>query len=440
MNLLPEFESFITENDLLKDEDHVLIAVSGGVDSMVLLDLFQRSGRSFGVAHCNFQLRGAESDEDERMVSDYCKSRDIHFDVKSFFTEEHASETGQSIQMAARQLRYDWFRQVMDANNYSKLATAHHSDDNLETILFNITKGTGYSGVAGIPVKEKRRIRPLLFASRSQVMRYAAENKIVWREDQSNTDTKYARSRIRREVIPVLEQINPSLRSGFHKTGVRFRESKEIIRSYLKNQLSEILSHDGDTLKVEKHKLLDTVGATTLLYEITNGYGFNYESCKQIIASSDSIGAIFQSDTHMLNVDRDFLLIKRSSSPDTTKVEILPETKGFHLNGKVYSIEKLNHKTSFSSESSEAYLDYNKLSFPLSVRRWEPGDKFVPLGMEGSKKVSDFLVDQKVPLIDKDNVTVLISKGEIVWLVGYRIDDRFKIDDSSGEILKISPL
>ena len=437
--LYKDFLHFIESNQLIQPDDKILVAVSGGVDSMVLLDLFLQADWQFGVAHCNFNLRGEESDKDEGLVVDFCRTNNIHFDVKSFDTKSYAAENNQSIQMAARDLRYQWFRELMDKYGYSKLATAHHSDDNLETILFNLTKGTGVMGLAGIPLKEKRIIRPLLFATREDILQYATE-KVQWREDSSNEDSRYVRSRIRKEIIPVLEEINPSLKKNFGKTAERIREAKEIVREYAKEKLSAILFHDGEYLKIDKDKLTEAAAPTLLLYECLKGYGFNYDSCRAIVDQLTSTGAIFSTTTHTLNIDREMLLIKRNYSTEMGELQLDEKTRGFVLDGRPYSVRREERSVvEIVHNSGLAFLDLKLLQFPLRLRRWQEGDRFQPFGMQGTKKVSDFLIDEKVPLLEKEKVMVLESDGEIVWLVDHRIAQNFAISDTTSEVLIISP-
>lgn len=440
MGFLADFNTFIDNNHLLKNEDRVLLAVSGGVDSMAMAAMFLQSDRSFGVAHCNFQLRNNESDLDEALVASWCEENGVHFHSKRFATQEYASEHGISLQMAARNLRYDWFRTVMDLEDYSKLATAHHSDDNLETVLFNLTRGTGFAGIAGIPVKAKRIIRPLLFATREEIVKYAKEANVLWREDQSNLDQKYSRSVIRAEVVPELEKINPSIRHSFKNTSRRLSEMKELVMLQIKKELAEMVSHENGTLRINKEQLIKSRGASTVLYEIIKGYGYNYETCLQILSSLDNIGAIFKSASHVLNVDRKELLLTLNDVQESNELFIDSNTRSFYLSGVRYLMEVVSVDDSLSiNDPDSAVIDFEQVSFPLRFRRWEKGDRFTPIGMQGSKKVSDLLIDLKVPNILKSSVYVLCSGTDIVWVCRYRLSENFKVTPATKKVIKIYP-
>lgn len=372
-----QFSEFIERKGLLRKGQPVFAAVSGGIDSMVMLHLFSTAGFDVSAVHVNFGLRGEESDEDESFVKARCAQFNIPFLSKPVATKNYATEEGVSIQMAARELRYQWFHELD-----SVVATAHHLNDSAETMLMNLVRGTGTDGLAGIPVKNRNVIRPLLFATRDDINRYAAENGITWREDESNSDDQYKRNFIRHRVMPLLRQLNPNLEETLRRNAVRVAGDKSDNKA-------------------------------GLLIKLIEPFGFNF-------STAESVGKKFYSDTHQLVIDRDQLII----SP---------------LEEKAYSILiEVTSDKSFTQDPSIAYLDLDKIKFPLILRTWREGDSFQPLGMSGTKKVSDFLIDEKISLYEKGKTMVLISDEKIVWILGRRIADPFKITEKTKQVLRIS--
>ncbi|MGE0771663.1 MAG: tRNA lysidine(34) synthetase TilS [Cyclobacteriaceae bacterium] len=431
------FVEFIEHHQLCQREDKVLLGVSGGVDSMAMLHLFHEHGFNVGVAHCNFCLRGKDSDEDERLVKKYCADRSVPFFSKRFETKYHAREKGISIQMAARQLRYNWFEELLKSERYNCLATAHHLNDNVETVLLNLVRGTGLAGLAGIPLKTERVFRPLLQYSKKEILEYAKSNQIPWRADASNESDDYQRNLLRNQVIPILRQLNPNLEETFVRNMERLAGAKETLDVYVRELRKKYLSHKGAHLRISKKVFSDVPAPAFVLWQFTKEFGFSYEQMNVICAAIQrQPGAQFLSSSHRLVVDREHLMVE-SLGQSWTEVTIASD----HLIARLgpwqlqFQLAEPGH---ISHDKNEATLDRGRIEFPLTWRKWRPGDAFVPLGMQQKKKLSDFLIDSKVSVPEKDQATVLESGGEIVWVVGHRIDDRFKVTDQTTEVIQFS--
>lgn len=403
----------------------ILLAVSGGLDSMVLLRLCHTLKFNVGVAHVNFKLRGVESDQDEQFVKDWCTHHNVPFFTTSFDTNNYAIEHGLSIQMAARELRYQWFNQVMETHQFKYVATAHHLNDSLETALLNLTRGLGVEGIAGIAPLSGNRIRPLLFATRAELETYAAAHQVAWREDLSNQTDAYQRNLIRHRVIPELKKINPSLEQSFAAMVARLQPDLELLNADVHQWRQTYTTVDKDLVKISKAGL-QRPNAIACLWRTLRTYGFNQQQAEAVLtASAGQAGKVFYSATHCLAIDREALVI----SPLMERLPIIsvPLASGNYQLGLNKMEVEVPVLPQIVNEATVANLDVEKLAPILTWRVWQPGDSFFPLGMNQPKKVSDFLIDEKVPVNLKNRVTVLESNGEIVWVVGYRIDNRFKL-------------
>ena len=433
--MVKDFLDFISTNNLCDKGDKVLLAVSGGVDSVVLVRLFKEAGFNFAIAHCNFQLRGSESDGDEAFVRELARSSNVSCFVRSFDTKNYAVMHGVSTQMAARDLRYAWFADLIAEHGIKYIATAHHLDDSLETVLFNLAKGTGISGVRGILPKQNNLIRPLLFASKEGILSYAGNNDLQWREDSSNESTKYSRNLIRHEVVPVLKKINPSLISTFMQTRQRLEDAEKVLMEKVDQVRSEGLSFQGEDVYVPKEAIAGQPAA--VVEELLKPYGFNWQQVREVLSGLEGLaGKVFLSGSHQLNIDRSHLII----SPLKGEVgEEYIESHEEHAGNEViklrcYQSDDINH---LLRKKNEASVDFDRLNFPLKLRKWKEGDVFCPLGMRGKKKVSDFMIDEKIPLNLKERVCVIESAGEVVWVVGHRVDDRFKVRPDTKRIFNM---
>ena len=440
--MLESFKKFVKKENLISPKEKTLLAVSGGVDSVVMCHLFKMAGYDFGIAHCNFKLRGEASDDDARFVKALSEELGVHYFEVPFDTEKYATENKLSIQEAARNLRYQWFETVRSKNGYDYIATAHHVNDSLETILYNFTKGCGIRGLHGISHKKEKIIRPLLFSNKKEILQFCLSNNIIFREDTSNESDKYARNAIRHHVIPALEKINPSLSKTTFENIQRLRET-ELFFNYaielLRNEVTEIKQ---GVVSIYVKKLIETPAPATLLYEILRPYGFNSDQIEQMLQSVENhSGAMFYSKTHEALLDRYLFIVKKNVKPVTHEYYIRKSDTIVKTEKQEFSFEVINNEPDiFPTEKNTAQFDCFKLSFPLRLRRWKDGDSFYPLGMKGKrKKVSDLFIDEKVSRFEKEEIWILeTSKGNICWVVGLRMDDRYKVSDETRQGFRIS--
>jgi len=438
--VLEQFLNHIRKNQLIQPADKVLLAVSGGVDSMVMFDLFTKAQIPFAVAHCNFGLRGEESDGDEAFVKQYCKNFGVRCHVERFNTEGYALEQGLSIQVAARDLRYNFFRRVAGMEGYHAVATAHHHDDNLETVLLNFVRGTGIDGLTGIPIRNDIFIRPLLFARRDEILDYAKAKNIVWREDSSNAEAHYKRNLVRLHVIPLLKQINPHFVDTFSDTLDRLKGAKELTDLAVQEFSSRSLRVTDGKCRIEIDALKSYTYPEVLLWTLIKEFNFNFQQSGQIVKDHQP-GKIFLSPTHRLIVDRNWLIVEKISPDESVDVviksvdqQVIWRSMALHFNVSDA------HEHKLLSDSRVAQLDLSKIAWPLTLRKWKAGDVLVPIGMRGKKKVSDLLIDHKIPLNEKDNVAVIESGGSIIWVIGIRISELYRIDKDTQKVLIISAL
>ena len=437
--MLKQFQSFLEKEQLFTSKDRILLAVSGGMDSMAMVYLFKRAGFQIGIAHCNFQLRGVDSDGDEAFVKEQAKQLDAPFYTIRFDTNKAAQEQKTSTQIVARTLRYQWFKELIVANNYSYIATAHHLNDSIETVLLNLTKGCGIKGLHGIPLQQAHIVRPLLFATRQEIQQFIQEQKIPYREDSSNQSTKYQRNLIRHKVIPNLQQINPSLESTFTKTLAHLRDTEILFNEIIQQYLSKITKKTAGQFFIEKQALISHPAKHTLLYELLVPYGFNGAQITQLFQSYEQIGTTFISASHQILVDREYLIVKSKFTKKENFKLVKENTKKIIFNNQEFSLAYGNKNTyALNQPSNIVLLDYEQLVFPLKLRYWKEGDRFQPLGMKGqSKKLQDLFSDLKLSRFEKEEVMILESDGTICWVVGYRIDERFKIREKTDRILRV---
>ena len=417
----------------LTKETKILLTVSGGLDSMALLHLFHLSGFSIEVAHCNFNLRGEESNGDELFVKETCDSLDISFHCKHFDTQKYAQDYGVSIQMAARDLRYTWFEEIRSTNNIDFIATAHHQDDQIETILLNLSRGTGLKGMHGILAKHQYIIRPLLFCDRQALESWMKEQGYLHREDSSNASVKYSRNKIRHQVLPVLKEINPSLSNTFQANTERFAAAEQNLSFLYEKERSNLFIQQGEEQHLVLSKLLNYPSPIDVIFHFFSEYGFNdWKAIEQLLSSAS--GKMISSETHLLLKDREVLVLraKQTFTRDSYFIEEGVDSIVVPLSMEI-SCKDLNN-FQLERDSKQAALDFDKLTFPLELRHWQKGDVFQPIGMCGKKKLSDFFIDKKMTLFEKENTWLLCSEGKIVWVVGHRIDERFKLVENSQKV------
>ena len=413
----------------------LIIAVSGGVDSIVLFHLCLKLKLNFFVAHCNFKLRKKESDLDEKFVRDLAIKHNIKFYTKSFNTKKLSNNDNKSIQMVARELRYSWFEELSKELNIKHILTAHHLDDSLETFLINLSRGSGIDGLLGIPEVNDTVYRPLLIFKKDEILSYAKENKITWREDSSNKKREYLRNQIRLEVIPKLKEINPNLLDNFSKSIDRLQQSKSIIKDKMDDFIKNVSFTRDEKIYFEINKIKKVSNIDAYLYELLKKYNFTqWDDIRDLLDSQS--GKQIISKTHKLLKDREYLILVKNSEVENKSLLINKSSKEVAVSvGKI----KVSIAKKISKEDSDAiYLDSAKLDFPLRVRNVLSGDYFYPFGMNGKKKVSKYLKDKKISVFDKDKVLILeTSKNKIIWVVGMRLDDRFSVTDNTKEITKI---
>lgn len=434
--MIDQFKAYINRCNLLAEGEKVILALSGGIDSMVLADLLQKTQVQFVAAHCNFHLRDVESDGDDWFVRKFAEKRGIQCFVKHFETEKYAANHGISIEMAARELRYTWFEQLRQQLGYDKIAVAHHADDQAETFFINLLRGAGLRGLKGMQPQNGVVIRPLLWASREQIRRYAAENHIVWREDHTNAESVFLRNKIRNQLLPVFDELQPDARQGLYKSLEHLASENELYRELLKEKIDRIIVEKDGLQSIDKQYFVNNF---QLLFEWLRNYDFNTDQCQFIYeAIGTGIGNQYNSSTHRVIIGRDDLQLSEIKEDANDEIQIeIGEEKVFspiHL-----SFSKLERTNNFLIDKSPevAQLDFDKIRFPLTLRHWQHGDRFHPLGMKGSKLLSDFFVDQKFTEWQKRSVWLLVSAdGDILWVVGWRIDDRFKVTSETKSIFR----
>lgn len=442
-NLKESFNIYIAKLLLEGKPSSILLTVSGGVDSIVMADLFRQSENPFAIAHCNFQLRGAGSDGDELLVESYAKKINVPFYSRRFNTAEFAKTEGISIQMAARQLRYDWFEELRKELQYDFIATAHHADDNMETMLMNFIRGKSLNAISGIPSVNQKIIRPLLFAGKDEIISYAQSNQLEWREDASNQSADYDRNFLRLKVFPLLRELNPSLEKSFSQTSILLKEASTIIDLSFNKWKAEYVKPGTNKTMVLNLRMLNAHPLkSNMLYQLLVEYNFQPAVIRQVGENLlANPGTTFLSPTHELIIDRDvFSLEKIGEKALPEQVWIQFDKKLVKAGSSTFEMEKSGPSEEIftNSNPSIAFIDADLLEYPLLLRHWQDGDTFCPLGMQQFKKLSDFFIDEKVPLMDKDAIWLLTCKGNIVWVVRYRPDDRFKVKEDTKTVLKIT--
>ena len=464
--MLEQFRAYITSNHLINKGDRILVALSGGVDSMVLAELLRKEGYDIAFAHCNFHLRGKESDEDEQFVRDYAKRVGVKLFVKQFDTLDYVENNKVSVEMAARELRYAWFNDLINANEhlnasdaaqkdsvistersewhnlrFDKLALAHHADDQIETFFINLLRGSGIKGLKAMQPRNGMYIRPLLWATRAEIRQFAGANGIQWREDSTNSDTIYLRNKIRHDLMPVFDSIKPEAREKILESVNHLASENQLYRELLKEKLSQIETVDGVLHSVEKSSLQQTVIPTEgrnllqskqLLFEWIRQFSFTFCQCESIFSSLNSEpGKEFYSAEYQLVIEKETIEIfpinlerARHALPQQVTIQSVQTTHALSL---------------ITDNPYVAQLDYDKLKLPLKTRFWQQGDRFHPLGMRGTKLVSDFFNDNNFTTFQKKTTPILVdSDDQIVWIVGHRIDDRFKITEKTKTIYQIN--
>ena len=435
--MIETFRRHIIDNHIFAENEDILVAVSGGVDSVVLLQLMSQIRHKIGVAHCNFNLRGKESDGDEMFVRELAAEYKIPCFVKQFDTHKYAEEQGISIQMAARDLRFAWFYELMDKQGYQIVVLGHHRDDVIETFFINLSRGTGIRGLTGIKCKAGRIVRPLLFASRAEILRYANQQNLSYREDSSNAKQSYHRNKLRHSIIPKFKEINSRFEQTMTENIDRMQQVESVYTKTMDQAFTKCCSRSSGELCISIPKLKEHKPIETYLFEFIREFGFTNRNIPEILNALDrSSGKIFVSPTHRLLKDRENLIVSE-------KVE--KENRQFYIEKDIAQINTPFHASciligrsalgEIKRDSRYAYLDYDKLIYPLVIRKWKQGESFMPLGMNSLKKLSDFFIDQKMSMVEKEKTWILASGLNPVWIVGKRIDQRYRITDETKKVL-----
>jgi tRNA(Ile)-lysidine synthase len=441
--MLTRFQRFVKENQLFREDDRLLLAVSGGVDSVVMAHLLKEADLNFAIAHCNFGLRGNESEGDEAFVQNLAHSLGVKCYVKKFETCAFSEEQNLSIQEAARKLRYAWFEELLTGENFSLICTAHHTDDSIETFFINLLRGTGLAGLTGVPLRNGYVVRPMLFASKADILNHAAMNALAFREDSSNEGDAYLRNRVRHSLLPLLEELNPSFRSTLSGDMQRLADARTVLDTIILQEKIKLLHADGEDLFILTDDLLIKKPLRFWIYGVLKDFGFNEsvaENLEEMLLKKKHSGQKFESPEYELRVERDRFLIRRKKEQmEDESLRILRQS--LRLDTPIamrIEIQTVDGNFRTSSDQEKACLDAGKLEFPLLLRKWRTGDRFQPLGMKGSKLLSDYFSDNKFSYSQKEQVWVLESGAQIAWLVGHRIDERYRVDENTKEVMFFS--
>lgn len=419
--LMKKVKEFIEKEDLFSKQDKILVALSGGADSVALTRILITLGYHCEAAHCNFELRGEESDRDEDFVRNFCRSLNIKCHSIHFETRRYAAQQSISIEMAARELRYNWFSKICEESDCQVVAVAHHKDDSVETMLLNLIRGTGINGLLGIRPKNGNVVRPLLCASRQEVVEYLHRMNQTYVTDSTNLEDEYTRNKIRLNLLPLMEEINPSVKDGLVKTASYLNDISKVYQQAIKESIDRIFITPEKEISIEK--LMNEPAPQALLFEVLSPLGFNSTQVEEVYGSlNGQPGKRFISSQWQVVKDRDLLLIEKVKTANDKPQIIFEEV----LLTKDFVIPK---------DKNTACFDANKFKGVISIRKWEKGDYFIPFGMKGKKLVSDFMTDSKFSLLKKEQQWVLSCNDQIAWLIGERTDNRFRIDDSTQKVI-----
>ena len=436
--MLNKLNHHITQNFSFLKDKKLLIACSGGLDSTVLTWLLKELKFNISLAHCNFSLRAKESDGDEEFVIALADKLSIPIFKKTFDTKQYAARHKVSTQMAARDLRYDWFNELCNAHQFDFILTAHHLDDDLETFFINLSRGTGLRGLTGIPEVNENIVRPLLKFNREEILKYASDKSIHWREDSSNTSTDYLRNKLRLEVLPKYKEVGEAVLQNFQQTQNHLQDSELLVKDYLVLIQALLVTQTKEGLQFNIEKLIELPNTEALLYELFSPYGFTAWEDIVGLLKAQSGKQVF-SNTHRLLKNREVLLLTEILEKEGDNKSLLISEDMNEINSPIHlKFEKVEHFSEFNKHT--VFVDYQKLSYPLLLRKWKEGDDFHPFGLKGKKKLSKFFKDEKLSLVAKEKIWILCSENKIVWVVGMRSDSRFKVEDNTKEVLKIKLL
>lgn len=432
--MFQKFKNHIDSNFSFLQDKKLLVATSGGMDSMVLVHLFQKLKFNIALAHCNFQLRNSESDADEKFVNNYTEMHKITCFTSKFDTKNYSEVHKLSAQVAARNLRYNWFNDILIQEKYDFIITAHHADDVAETFMINLSRGTGLEGLTGIPSQNVNIIRPMLPFSRKEIENYASENSLQWREDSSNASDKYVRNKIRHHIIPVFKEINDSFLQSFHNTLEHLNQQQSLVDDAVLLVYEKVVLEEKDQLKIDISALLQYKNYKAYLYQWLNKYGFTAWNDVYDLVQSQT-GKRIESENYILLKNRDYILLSQRKSTDYEIIIInsVTENTNFPLNFSFCNLSNISNQN-----KNVIFVEESKLQFPLTIRKWNSGDYFYPAGMQGKKKVSKYFKDEKFTLFQKQEAFILESNDQIVWIIGHRADERFKTENTTQNIIQIT--
>lgn len=436
--LLQQFIKVVVEKRLFSPGDRLVVAVSGGVDSVVLCDLCHKAGFTFEIAHVNFQLRGQESMLDECFVKGLANHYHVPIHLNKFDTAAYAANNKVSVQVAARDLRYSWFSELLEIDG-GWLLTAHHADDNVETVLMNFFRGTGISGLRGMQMKHDKIVRPLLDFTKKDIIEYAKQSKLNWREDSSNASEKYSRNYFRNAVLPLIYKIYPEAEQNLLKNIAKFADAQLLYNQAVEQHKKHLLEAKDNEVHIPILKLKKTVPLSTVVFEIISAFGFSPQQVNEVIHLLDGDqGAYVQSETHRIIKNRKWLIISAIAEQDVQTFVIANTPTHVSFSKRKLMVDVLDTANELSKDPDVAQLDGRHVTFPLLLRKWKAGDYFYPLGMKKKKKVSRFLIDNKLSPTQKENVWVVESNKRICWVVGMRIDERFKILPTTKQVVSMT--
>jgi tRNA(Ile)-lysidine synthase len=439
MGLLEKFKENIKQQHLFQPKDKLLLAVSGGVDSVVLCELCKQCGFDFVIAHCNFKLRGTDSARDEKFVAALAQKYDVPFRTITFDTNAIATKEKKSIEETARDLRYKWFDELRLQNSYAFVVTAHHADDNVETVLMNFFRGTGIKGLHGILSKQNKIVRPLLFTTKKELLVFATENKLEFVTDYTNAQNDFTRNYFRNELIPAVQKIFPAANENILKNINRFGEAEQLYTEAIEMYKKKLLELKGNEIHIPALKLQKVTPLATIVYEIIKNYNFTAHQTGEVIGLLQSeSGKYIASASHRIIRNRKWLIVSPNKTNEAQNILIEENNIAITFENGELHIEKCASLSTMNNEPSTALLDAAEIKFPLLLRKWKQGDYFYPLGMQKKKKLNRFFIDQKLSLTQKENAWVIESNKKILWVVGMRIDDRFKITDKTKNVVQIA--
>lgn len=431
------FVDFVEQNGLIKPGGKVLAAVSGGMDSVLMAHLLKAAGYQFAIAHCNFMLRGADADADQQFTQQLAQTLGVPFYTTNFNTGQYAEEHKISIQMAARDLRYQWFETLRAQHGFDAIALAHHQNDTIETILLNLTRGTGIAGLHGILPQNGYLVRPLLFLGRHEIETIINTEGLKYVEDASNASVKYARNKLRHKVVPVLKELNPNLEATFENNLRNFREMEELLNNRVTQLANELLVAHDDSISLSIEKIKHLSPKRLLLFKLLQRFDFIETIVDDLLTVLDKHpGRVFESATHCLVVDRQDLIITPKSDTEIKSVVLSARDKETQWSGYRLNVLHDDSPLIIRDDPLAVSIDEELLVYPLVIRSWEQGDSFYPLGMRTRQKLSDFFIQQKVPLHAKKNIPLLVNgNGDIMWVGGYRTSDKYKVSASTKKVV-----